>query len=228
VNDLHSTRARILEAATELFADRGFRKVTIRDICRAANVNVAAVNYHFGDKLRLYQEVLELAIDAMRGTTEEARRLGAGLSAEERLRLFVTTFVRRALAGGSQTIHRLIHREASDPTPALDRLVEGGVRPRMAYLTELAAEIIGCSPKDERALRCAFGVQAQTVACFPNPIAARLGFRPTPAHAEEIASHITAFSLKGIEGFRPPPGRALKRTHHRRKTQRREGRGPAA
>ena len=50
------TRARLLKAAEQLFAERGFRKVTVREICHAAKANVAAVNYHFGDKLGLYRE----------------------------------------------------------------------------------------------------------------------------------------------------------------------------
>ena len=48
-----ATRARLLAAAGRLFADRGFKKVTVREICRAARANVAAINYHFGDKLGL-------------------------------------------------------------------------------------------------------------------------------------------------------------------------------
>ena len=201
MSDAAPTRQRILRTSAELFADRGFRNVTVREISRAARVNVAAVNYHFGDKLRLYEAVLQSAIDAMRGTTEEARRVGAGLPAEERLRRFVRVFVGRILSDASQTTHRLIHREVNDPTPAFDRLVEEGVRPRLEYLAGLIAEILGCSPSDPRALRCALSVQAQTVACFPNPIAARLGFNPTPAQTDALAAHIAEFSLQGIRGM---------------------------
>src|SRR6516225_8210096 len=69
------TRERVLKAAAQLFADRGFKKVTVRDICRAARANVAAVNYHFGDKGGLYREVLQLAIETMRATrTPRAQR----------------------------------------------------------------------------------------------------------------------------------------------------------
>jgi TetR/AcrR family transcriptional regulator, regulator of cefoperazone and chloramphenicol sensitivity len=196
-----STRARIREAAEQLFSEHGFRRVTVRDISRAARVNVAAVNYHFGDKMGLYQEVVQSAIEAMRGTTEAAQRAGEGLLPEERLRVFVATFVSRLLAGGPRTVHRLIQREMGDPTPALDRLVEEGVRPRFRYLGALVAEILGCRPSDPRVVRCVSSIQAQALAVVPNAIAVRLGYSPQPADAGAIAEHITAFSLGGLRGM---------------------------
>src|SRR3954462_4017303 len=51
------TRTAILEAAERLYADRGFADVTLRDIVAAANVNLAAVNYHFGSKDELIAEL---------------------------------------------------------------------------------------------------------------------------------------------------------------------------
>ncbi len=51
------TRAAILDAAERLYADRGFADVTLRDIVAAANVNLAAVNYHFGSKDELIAEL---------------------------------------------------------------------------------------------------------------------------------------------------------------------------
>jgi AcrR family transcriptional regulator len=194
------TRERLLKAAERLFADRGFKKVTVRDICQAARANVAAVNYHFGDKLGLYREVLQLAIAAMRETNDAARQAGKGHTAEEQLRRYIVIFVRRLLASGHDTVHKLIHREMHDPTPALDDLVEQGVRPRVEYLSGLVAEIIGCRPSDPRVLRCVASVQAQSIAYLPNPIADRLGltFKPTAARIEEVAEHIAEFSLAGV------------------------------
>jgi len=52
------TRARILEAARELFARRGFDGTSVRDITAAADVNLAAVRYHFQGKEPLYHAVL--------------------------------------------------------------------------------------------------------------------------------------------------------------------------
>ena len=51
------TRTAILAAAERLYADRGFGDVTLRDIVAAANVNLAAVNYHFGSKDELIAEL---------------------------------------------------------------------------------------------------------------------------------------------------------------------------
>src|SRR5262249_50768686 len=105
------TRDRLLKAAERLFSERGFKDVTVREICRAARANVAAVNYHFGDKLGLYRAVLRTAIDAMRESTDAARRAGAGKPAEEQLRLYIGLFLRRLLQPGQEAIHRLINRE---------------------------------------------------------------------------------------------------------------------
>ena len=197
------TRERLLKAAERLFADRGFKKVTVRDICRAARANVAAVNYHFGDKLGLYREVMQSAIDGMRGTNDAARQAGVGQPPEEQLRRYISIFVHRLLAPGNDTVHKLIHREMNDPTPALDTLVEQGVRPRVEYLSGLIAAIIGCDPTDQVVLRCVASVQAQTVSYLPNPIAARLGLanKPTAANLDGIAAHIADFSLAGVHAI---------------------------
>ena len=201
--DDHETRQRLLTVAEQMFADRGFKKVTVREICRAARANVAAVNYHFGDKLGLYREVLQSAIDAMRATNDAARQAGLGQAAEEQLRRYIAIFVHRLLGAGHDTVHRLINREMSDPTPALDALVEQGVRPRIEYLSGLIAGMTGYAPTDQWVLRCVASIQAQSIAYLPNPIAARLGltFKPTRAHLDEVAAHITTFSLAGVRAI---------------------------
>ena len=214
------TRERVLQAAQRLFGERGLRHVTVREICAAAEANVAAVNYHFGDKLGLYREVLQTAIDGMRGTNEEAQRAGAGRPPEEQLRLYVGIFLRRLLRPENAAVHRLIQREINDPTPALDVLVEQGVRPRVLYLSGVIARILECDPRDPRVLRCVASVQAQSMSYLPNPIAARLGlvFRPTPAAIAAAAEHIATFSLAGmraIGGRGAPPSRTPSRARLR-------------
>ena len=56
-----TTRERLLQAATRLFADNGYRGASVRDICNLAGANPGAVSYHFGGKHQLYRAVLRLA-----------------------------------------------------------------------------------------------------------------------------------------------------------------------
>ena len=105
------TRDRLLRAAEALFAERGYGNVTVRDICHEARANVAAVNYYFGDKLGLYREVLQTAIDAVRATTEAGREAGIGHPPEEKLRRYIAVFLRRVLSADHHTVHRLIQRD---------------------------------------------------------------------------------------------------------------------
>jgi len=195
------TRDRLLKAAERLFAERGFTEVTVRDICRAARANVAAVNYHFGDKEGLYQEVLRIAIDVVRSTTEAARSAGAGCPPDEKLRRYFSVFLQKALAPGHENLHHLIQREIDDPTAALDAFVEEAVRTRVEYIATIVAEITGWEPSDPIALRCVGSVLSQALFYVKqHPIGERLGFRfrGTPAEIEEAARHIAEFSAAGI------------------------------
>jgi AcrR family transcriptional regulator len=198
------TRDRLLKVAQHLFAARGFKDVTVREICHEARANVAAVNYHFGDKLGLYRETMQVAINAMREATDAARRGGEGLAPDAQLRAYVGLFLRRLLAPGHEWVHQLINREITDPTPALDDLVEQGMRPRLEYLSGVIAGIIGCDPTDERVMRSVVSVQAQSIVyARPNAVAERLGFKfqPTPAQIDEAAQHIAEFSIAGIKAI---------------------------
>jgi len=199
------TYDRLLEVAARLFAARGFKDVTIREICRAARANVAAVNYHFGDKLGLYREVLNKAIETMQATTEAARQAGTGLEAEQKLRAYIRVFLERTAAqSGDSWIHQLMTEEMADPTPALDLVIDQVIRPRMNYLMEVIAEMLHVPPDDERVLRCVMSVQAQCFASMKSAVADR--FMPelsskTPS-IDALAAHIASFSLGGIDALR--------------------------
>jgi AcrR family transcriptional regulator len=194
----------LLRTGERLFAERGFKRVTIREVCRGARANVAAVNYHFGNKLGLYREVVQVAIDALRATTDSAKEAAEGCPAEEKLRRFVQVYVRRLLATTPDDwIHRLINREIADPTTAIDAIVDQGIRPRLDYLTEVVAELMDRELSDPRVIRSVVSLQAQSVAYLPNPLAERLGLKPklTPAEIDQVAHHIVEFSLAGIRAI---------------------------
>ena len=60
-----TTRERLVQAATRLFADNGYRGASVRDICNLAGANPGAVSYHFGGKRQLYRAVLRRAADGL-------------------------------------------------------------------------------------------------------------------------------------------------------------------
>ena len=86
------TRQRLLDAAARLFAERGFNKVSVREICKEAGANVAAVKYHFGDKEQLYKAALKNAFRC-RVDQMPAPNWPAGTPAATKLREFIRVMV---------------------------------------------------------------------------------------------------------------------------------------
>jgi AcrR family transcriptional regulator len=197
------TRQRLIDAAATLFADRGFQNVTVRQICASSNANVAAVNYHFGDKAGLYRAVVTFAIQIMLETNELSQRAGDGLSPEEQLRSFVRVFVSRLTGEGPNAwIHRLMAREMERPTEVLDQVMLQVLKPRIEYLCGVVGAIMQLAPSDPRVLRCVTSLQVQCLVAarpVPKPIARSLG---TGLHdLEAMIQHIIDFSLGGMQAI---------------------------
>lgn len=198
-----ATRARLLSTAARMFAERGFAKVTVRDICKKARANVAAVNYHFGGKLGLYHEVIQSAMREMQATTDAAREAGERQPPEAQLRAYIDVFLHRVVTNRDNWIHPLMMQEMSDPTPAFDLVIKDVIRPRLAYLFGIIAELTGCPVDDARVARCAMSVQVQCLALLHNPTAGRINpaFERTPETLDAMADHIARFSLAGIRAL---------------------------
>jgi TetR/AcrR family transcriptional regulator, regulator of cefoperazone and chloramphenicol sensitivity len=197
------TRERLIEVSSRLFAERGFSKVTVREICQRAHANVAAVNYHFGGKDGLYQEIVSSAIRTMQKTTDEIREAGARRPAEEQFEIFVRIFLSRVMQHKDGWIHQLMMQEIRDPTPALDRVVKSVVRPRLEYLGSVIARILHCPADDERVQYGVMSVQVQCLAMLNDRIAQFQPLAPwTPKRIDTLASHIIKFSLAGIKALK--------------------------
>ena len=204
-SDDRETRARLLHAAARLFAERGYARVTVRDICKKARANVAAVNYHFGGKDGLYRAVMRHAMETMHATTVDASEAGRGLPAAERIRAYVSVFADRLLGVHHETwIHQLMLREMSDPTPALTMVAEEVLKPRMTYLSGAIAELLHCEPDDPRVLRCALSVTCQFNSMLWTKAVAKLldAEAGVPGSIDEIAEHIARFSLGGMKAMK--------------------------
>lgn len=130
-SELDDTKSRIIEAAGQIFGQKGFEGATIREICQLAQANVAAVNYHFGDKQRLYFEQPR-ACDLWRAEQVPLPAWTADTPASVKLRDFIeTTLARMMNEKGARTWHVQVIRFARFLclTGACQELVRDYIRP---------------------------------------------------------------------------------------------------
>jgi AcrR family transcriptional regulator len=192
------TRQRLLAAAARTAADAGFGGATVREICRRAGANVAAVNYHFGSKDELLAQALRWCASSMpedpwfQGfTTGDARA---------DLRLAIRAFAHRLLGAHDEWQTRLMVRAMTEPNPGLDLVVRDVVRPRLAALERVIQAL-----RPDADARCrrltAVGIVAQ-IAYYrvAAPLALRLvGERSIhPAFADEVAAHVAEFTERSL------------------------------
>jgi TetR/AcrR family transcriptional regulator, regulator of cefoperazone and chloramphenicol sensitivity len=197
------TRERLLTAAATLFGARGFAGVTVRDICKAARANVAAVNYHFGDKSGLYDEVVRTAIRGMQVTTDDMRKAGEGRPPAEQLEASIRIFLTRVATTRAKWVQQLMLQEVSNPTARFELIMKDVLKPRLDYVRCAIAGIIGCEVDDPRVGLCVMSVQAQLLAVVgDSPLARRLGNEPlTAERAADLAAHIARFSIAGVNAI---------------------------
>jgi AcrR family transcriptional regulator len=202
------TRDKLLEVAEQVFADRGYQAATIREICVRARANVAAVNYHFGDKLGLYTEVLQQSvraaqIDAVRNALDQTA------APEEILRAVIRARLQGLCKGDLSTWHfRILRHELAQPSPACQQFFNKVGRPIFKRLLELVGGMIGLPPEDEKTRLCAVSVIGQILAYVsPGPFLTTVWpeLKMTPDQVDRIADHIADFSLAYLQEFRLHP-----------------------
>ena len=199
------TEARLLDTAGHVFAETGFQEAKVRDICARAEANLAAVNYHFGDKLGLYQEVLRHAACAVEPAGKFDSRL-PGRTPQERLHGFVRGLLHNMYGEGRPAWPvRLMTHELAQPTPAFDGVVEHVIRPRYEAVRAYVSEMIGL-PADHRKTRlCVQSIMGQIIIyAHGREVIRRLWpeLRFTPEDLDDIAAHIAAFSYAGLKDVR--------------------------
>jgi AcrR family transcriptional regulator len=197
------TRQRLLEAAGEVFAKRGFRSSTIRKICRRARANLAAVNYHFGDKEHLYAAVVEYAHTRAREKYPLIHGESEARPPAERLGAFIHYFMFSLLDEGVPAwFGKLMAQEMIEPTAALDAVVEKFIRPMSQNLADIVQELLGAAATEARVRLCQLSIVGQ---CLHHrnskPVIQRLFplQKYGPEDIKAIAEHITRFSLGAMQ-----------------------------
>lgn len=194
----NATCRRLMDAASEEFARRGYAGARIRNIVGAAQVNLASVNYYFGGKEGLYRATLGyLAGQALTGFRE--RR---GQTAEKRLHRIVYAYVAGfADRTAPPPLGRILAHEAMHPTSHLEPLLEEMARPQLARLRAVVRELAGPGVPEREVSIAALGVAGQClVYLFGRPAIDRVfpGTIVGPHATPRLARFITDFALAGI------------------------------
>lgn len=208
------TQQRLLQAAGPIFAAKGFEGATVREICQHAQANIAAVNYYFRDKERLYIETVKSAF-ACQAAEAPAPAWPPGTPPADKLRDFIRMVLSKMLDTSGPAWHRqLILRELAQPTTACAELVRERIRPLAQVLGRILEELLPNVSESERYL-IGFSIVGQ---CFYHRVA-----RPVVAllvgddehrkyDAELLARHISRFSLAAL-GLEAPLTAAGSKEH---------------
>lgn len=199
-----TTRDAILDAATQLFAEQGFRDSSVREICRLADANIAAINYHFGSKAALYDEVVAHAFAAagdrapMPTTTpndDPASNLGA----------WIAWYIDRLFGKGSFVATQLVLREAAAPTTTLDALVESQIMPFYTQLERLVLNLLPTNPDPATIKLHCLSILGQCLMHRTNkPMIDRLPVDPKDLTEDlhQMAEHITRAAVAALAAER--------------------------
>jgi len=203
------TRDRLLDAAESLFAARGFRATSVRNITAEAACNVAAVNYHFGGKVNLYREMFHRRLVALRDQRVSSIRramakAGSRAGLETLLRAFTMAFLEPHLdQSGGRRLMQLFSRELLDPHLRPGTLRREMVEPVQRELGGAMRSL--CPGLDERsARRCSHSLIAQLVHVVQlrrAPGVAREAIQAELSFPAAV-SHIVQFSAAGIRSYR--------------------------
>jgi AcrR family transcriptional regulator len=191
------TRQKLLEAAGQVFAENGFHSATVRDICARAGANVAAVNYYFGDKVELYEEVLRQAVCTVH---DAGLREALGSAQPKDALRRVIRYMLEKFCGASRPswAMRLMVHEMARPTPVLIRVIDEIVEPNYIMLRRLIGRMLDLPPDHETTRLCAHSVFGQVAHwAHSRPAIARLWpeLEMTEETMDRIAQHITDFSM---------------------------------
>ncbi len=201
--DGKATKQKLLDAACEVFAEKGFQGATVTEICRRAGANVAAVNYYFGDKDSLYvaawRQAMRMFLDSVDQPPED-------FPPEEQFRYIIHGFIRKMLSSDKDRSHmrRLELMELANPTGLINEAWQEEIAPRQKEMSDLIRQIMGPEATETTVQLCELSIVNQCRGYMVLPME-NLDFlegeQLTSERVEQIAEHTVQFSLAGIKAI---------------------------
>ena len=193
----------LLAAAAEVFAEKGYRDATIAEICEKTRANIAAVNYHFGDKETLYREAWRYSFSESIKAHPPDGGVSGDAPPEERLRGQIAALLHRVADENNNKEFLIVQREFANPTGLLIEIMEEVIRPLQEQTQALIRELIGPEASDAQVQFCEISIISQCI--NPSVVGRNRKERAGPPQIEDIeaySSHVIKFSLAGIRAIR--------------------------
>ena len=204
LNPIETTQQKLIKAAIKVFAEKGFRDATVRQICKqAGTANINAVNYYFGSKEQLYKKILELIFAEY---DKQAPEDFPDKTPEKQLEIYISTFCKilyQKDESESDTTAILIE-EFTKPSPFLGEIVDAFNRPRVKRHLKMFKDLLGHGATDDMARDCLVSVSGQLLYySFARPVFTRLfpDYFTENSH-EQWAAHVFKFTMGGIEAYK--------------------------
>ncbi len=200
-SDGEESRERLLQAGLRLFAHQGFKQTSTRELAEAANVNVAAISYYFGDKLGLYRAVFFEPKAAMQ--EDPTRFANPALPLAEALRGFYAGFLEPLRQGDRVRLCMKLHyREMLEPTGLWEEEIDQGIRPlHEALLTLLCRhfKLAGADDDLQRLAVCLAGLGVHMHVGHDITDQLAPGLNASPDAVDRWSDRLVMFALAMIE-----------------------------
>jgi AcrR family transcriptional regulator len=201
--DGEMTRARILEAAGELFAAKGYAEATNKAIATTAQVDLASINYHFGNRGGLYRSVLAEAHHRLVNVTDLRQLSDSDLPAMAKLRVLIEQLVVYSTEEPRSWHLRVLAREVLAPTSHLHVVFQDVALPKVLLVKRMLSEITDIPENDPALTRCLLSIGAPCMMLL-------VGGRAFPGSWQDvflmptqvIVDHLHRFALGGLEVIR--------------------------
>jgi AcrR family transcriptional regulator len=200
------TRAQLIEAAGQLFAEQGVDRVTGQAICRRARANSAAIVYHFGGMAGLRQAVLAEAQRRLITTEALAAAAAAEHDPRRKLQAVLGLIVHTLASPASKSwAAQLFSREFVAPSAAYGHTHDRVLAGRARLLGGIVSALTGLPPRDPAVARACISIMAPcaVLLLFNRRKLSRLmpGMVVTRRAAPQIIRHLTTFALGGLQNI---------------------------
>lgn len=197
-----TTREKLIDAALEVFGERGYQHATIQQIVKRAGTNIAAIHYHFGDKVRLYDEVVSHVM-TLNQLAEPVDFGDDQTPPEERLRRFIRWFIHHVVGvpHSSAFLENIHMQEMMNPSPLLNKVVGTFIRPNHLKLRAIVAALLPADATEQHVRHHCFSVIGQCLHYrFGMPVIRNLypDIAFTEDYADVLAKHVADVSLAGM------------------------------